>query len=367
MKVQQQTLSVRISDALRRRLESARHLAGSTADEPVSISEVAKRFLETAQDDNIEASELLSRPTETLLGIRHKWERQQGVSRPEWLTLGYFLQAGCEDIWEGAEQLPTSESYADLLEAFIVARGVRSGKDPEADKTYVGNLDAEAVAQESKGAGREDSDGVVKVARNLIRRLRESSSSKPKPVFVGRNLYMVFRDEQLKGIEALNKALLPYMPALFRIAARGHYLREGRPVRERLDQVRKGFEGPQPPPVVSGDLRLSITIDATNEFSFLLDFGPRRVLYPLDSYPVIRGFAAMLAAVKPGGTWRGREFFGYADRGGESFNFRRRSNGITLTFTGEEWRTLGKLVNRALELPEMQPALEDALWAYGEI
>jgi hypothetical protein len=365
VKDQQQTLSVRISDALRRRLESARRLV-TTADGPVSISEVAKRFLEAAHDDNIEASELLSRPTETLLNIRHKWERQQSLSRPEWLALGYYLQVGCEEVSEDPE-LPTAESYASLLEAFVAARSVRAGKAPEADHYYLGNLGSEVVVSGSNVAESADSDAVAKVARSIVRRLRESSSSEPKPVFVGRNLYVLFRDERLKGIEPLNKALRPYIPALFRIAARGHYLREGRPVREHLGRDFGNLRPPQPPPVVVGNLRLSITLDERNEFSMLLDLGPHRVLYPLDSYPVIREFAALLGALKPSEQWTGREFFGYADRTGGSFQFRRRSNGITITFSSDEFRALGELVNKALELPELQPALEDALLAYGEI
>jgi hypothetical protein len=232
MKDQQQTLSVRISDALRRRLESARHLVANKADGPVSISEVAKRFLETAHDDNIEASELLSRPTETLLNIRHKWVRQQSLSRPEWLALGYYLQVGCEEVSEDPE-LPTAESYASLMEAFVAARSVRAGKAPEADHYYLGNLESEVMVPGSNAGKPIDLDAVIKTARSIVDRLRESSSSGSKPVFVGRsNLYVLFRDERLKGIEALNKALRPYIPTLFRIAARGHYLREGRPVRE---------------------------------------------------------------------------------------------------------------------------------------
>ena len=45
MKDQQQTLSVRISDALRRRLENAREMFGWVDGDSISISEVAKRFL----------------------------------------------------------------------------------------------------------------------------------------------------------------------------------------------------------------------------------------------------------------------------------------------------------------------------------
>ena len=198
-------------------------------------------------------------------------------------------------------------------------------------------------------------------------RLRESPASTPKPVAVGRNLYVVLRDERLRGVEALNQALRPYLPALFRIAARGHYLREKRPVREQRRADFNGLRPPHAPPVVVGDFRLSTAIDETNEFSMLLDLQPYRVLYPLEPYPVIRDFATMLGALKPGEQWRGQEFFGYADRTGASFQFRRRSNGITLSFSNEEWRALGELVNKGLQLPELQPALEDALLAYGEI
>src|SRR5260370_731432 len=128
MKPQQQTLSVRISDALRRRLENARQLfAQPDGEESVSISEVAKRFLEAAQDEHVEAGELLGRPTATLLNIRRKWERQQSLSRPEWMALGYYLQVGCEELSEDPK-LPTAESFAALLEAFVAARALRSAR-----------------------------------------------------------------------------------------------------------------------------------------------------------------------------------------------------------------------------------------------
>ena len=366
MKTQQQTLSVRISDAMRRRLESARHLVGKTTGSPVSISDVANRFLETAQDDNIEASELLGRPTETLLGIRRKWERGQSLSRPEWQILGYYLQAGCESPTEEPE-LPTAESYAGLLEAFVAALALRAGgKNFELDHYYLGNLKLNGMVSD----GAVNVEAVIKAARLFIRKLNESSSTtrKPAPIFIGRNLYVVFRDERLKGIEALNEVLRPHLPVLFRIAARGHYLREGRPVREeRGERDYTRVNTPSPPPVVVGDSSLSFTIADNNEFSLLLDLEPQRVLYPLETYPVICEFAAMLKALKPGGPgWMGREFFGYTGKNSTAFNFRRRSNGIVVAFSAQEWRALGELMERALALPEMQLLLEDSSLAYGE-
>jgi hypothetical protein len=210
---------------------------------------------------------------------------------------------------------------------------------------------------------------IIKAARDRIRELRDPAATarKSPPVFIGRNLRILFGDARLRAIEALNETLRPHLPVLFRIAARGHYLREGRPVREQHGRGISGLRPSQPPTVIVGDFRLSTTIDDANEFSMLLDLERYHVLYPLEPYPVIREFAAMLGALKPSEQWTGREFFGYADRTGASFQFRRRNNGITITFSSEEWRALGELVNKALELPELQPALEDALLAYGEI
>src|ERR1700722_252235 len=358
------TVSVRISDAMRRRLENARHLIGKTPGEPASISDVAKLFLESVQDDTVEASELMNRPTETLLNIRRKWERRQSLSRSEWMVLGYYLQVGCEQLSEDPE-LPSADSYAGLLGAVITARALRGGKNSEIDDCYLDYLQANGAP--GKREGPVQPEAIPKVASALARKLRESPSLAPRPTFVGRNLYLIFRDERLKGIEALNDALGPYMRVLFRIAARGHYLREGRPVRKEGHNDLAGYCIPQPPPIMVGGLRLSISLAENNDSSMLLDLAPQHVLYPLDSYPVIREFSAMLRAVKPGIPWKGREFFGYAGKGATAFNFHRRSNRIALAFTAEEWRWLGELMTKALDLPELQPVLEDSALAYGEV
>ena len=362
MKLQQQTLSVRISDTMRRRLESAQRLIAKTSGKPVSISDVANRFLETARDDNFEAGELFSQPTETLLNIRHKWERGQSLSRGEWQVLGYYLEAGCESPAE-ERHLPCAESYAVLLEAFVAALALKSSKNPALDYEYLGNISPEAQVPGTAVTVEE----VIKAARQQIRRLRAPSSThKWRPIFIGRNLCFLFQ-ERFKGIEALNEALRPYMTVLVRTAARGHYLREGRPVRAMhggSDYIRTLPSGP---PLVAGDSKLSIALKDNNEFSMLLDLEPQRVLYPLESYPVIREFAAMLSALKPGGQWMGTEFFGYTGEGPTAFNFRSLRNGIVVAFSVEEWGALGELMYKALALPVLQLALKDSELAYGEI
>jgi hypothetical protein len=71
-KPQQHTLSVRISDTLRLRLERAKRLMVSTTGKRVSTSAIAKQLLESAREDRLEVVDLLAHPIDTLLQIRRK-------------------------------------------------------------------------------------------------------------------------------------------------------------------------------------------------------------------------------------------------------------------------------------------------------
>jgi hypothetical protein len=95
---QNQTLSLRISEALRQRLEQIRKLTALRKGESVSTSEIAKQLLETAREDRFEVVELLGKPTEALLAIRRKGEAGQTLSRAEWTTLAYYVQQGAESF-----------------------------------------------------------------------------------------------------------------------------------------------------------------------------------------------------------------------------------------------------------------------------
>jgi hypothetical protein len=76
-KLQQQTLSIRITGTLREFLERSRQVLSVGRGESVSTSGVAKILLESAKadrlDSRLEVAELLQRPTESLSAIRVKW------------------------------------------------------------------------------------------------------------------------------------------------------------------------------------------------------------------------------------------------------------------------------------------------------
>jgi hypothetical protein len=67
---QTQTLSLRMSEALRKRLEDIRKLTALKKGESVSTSEIAKQLLESAREERFEVVELLAKPTESLIEIK---------------------------------------------------------------------------------------------------------------------------------------------------------------------------------------------------------------------------------------------------------------------------------------------------------
>jgi hypothetical protein len=369
-KPQQHTLSVRISETLRDYLERAREVIASSKGASVSTSDVAKMLLELAKgerlDDRLEVTELLRHPTETLLGIRQKWEQKRLISRAEWVVLAHYLQIGCEGTFEDVEAAG-QESFAELLEAFQALLALRTGSRANRDPYYLGNIGPPAV---TRGKSLSDSEAVTQSVKQLIRTLREPGST-TKPVFAGRNFYVAIRDEELEDIAAVNHALLQHMPALFRFAARGHWLREQRPIRPRRESQDYGFRSSVFPQLTAGDFRLSILLSAEEDLTMAIEMPVRDVTYPLGFYPQIREFATMLTRVKASGHWKGREFFGYTNAqvsgSATHFYFRHRSNGIAFGFTPEAWKSLEAMFAKALALPELQPALRELVLQYGEV
>ncbi len=368
-KAQQQTLSIRISDSLREYLDRVKEVMSSCRPDGVSTSEVAKMLLESAKDDRLdhrlEVASLQWNATESLWSIRQKWERQQGLSHAEWLFLARYVLAGCEGLTEDPER-PKSESFAQVLEAFLAVRRLRVDRGVALDRYYVGNLEATNGA--SLNDRQLDPEMVHSVSVKLIQELRHSEHPS-RPVFCGRNLYVALRDEALPGVAAINDALSPNLPTLFRMAVRGHWMVEGKPVRAprgTRDAVWRTF-----PPLSSADHRLTVLVMSSGDIEILFELDGKDVTYPLTHYPRVREFAAMLAWLEGGRDWKGREFLGYTDSSdagcASRFYFRNRRDGISVSLTRQEWQSLRELMEKTLAIPELQPILEELSLVYGEI
>ena len=367
-KPQQQTLSIRISEGLREFLERSKQVISNGRNESVSTSDVAKILLESAKDDRldfrVEVAGLQQSPTQSLWAIRRKWEQKHDLSRAEWIFLAQYIQVACEEI-HGTHGLPSAESFATLLEAWLALRGLRGERGAGLDRYYLGNLGSDdgAVFNERQI----DPDVASNLGVKLIRELRESPSAK-KPEFAGRNFYVAVRDEMLPDIVALNRALLPYMAVLFRLAARGHWQRERQPVRVLREQevVITGTNQLKAPGFV-----VSFQIGSDGDLVVMLSAQEKDVMYPIAPYPKVCEFLAMMEGLNPEEEWHGIYFFARTLSVGHDhrmrFYFRRMSDGVELGFSQEDWESLKQLFRDALATSWLKKALSSLSLAYGEL
>lgn len=364
-KPQQQTLSIRVSAEVRKYLENLR-MAMADMREAVSTSDAAKMLLELARNDRLdhrlELAEMLQCPTEALANIRRKMEQRQGLSQAEWLLLARYVQIACEEpSFDPA--LPAPVSFAQVLSAFLAVRALRCDRATGLDRYYLGNLAGNRAPVSPR---RIDDDVVPSVAGDLIQQLRASNGT-AKPEFAGRNLYVGLRDEDLPGIVPLNEALSPYLPSLFRLAARGHWIRERRP----LPTARGCSCGQQlnVEPLVSDGVRVSVSVGGVASLRIEICIPGRGIKCALVGYPRIREFGGMLERLEQQCRWSGTEFFGrrVTTSEGARFIFRQRRSGIELAFAPEEWQALRELIRKTLTLPGLKPVLDELSLVYGEI
>jgi hypothetical protein len=366
-RVQQQTLSVRITDALRRRLERARQLTVSKTGEAVSTSEIAKQFLESARDDRLEVVDLLAAPTDTLLQIRRKGEAGTVLSRAEWTVVAHFVRHAIEMASLEASTPVSRTSLVAVLEAFLAAYALRTEAHESLDAYYLGNLPIEFRPKTSKRGSRE----TVRLAVQETRRAADEVSAPWQPLLVGRNLYALLESDHLAGAEDLTRALRPYWSALWRLAARGHYLQTGTPVRDAVTG-REHLYQPPIPSLTDGAYTLHVARSGATELSVLVGFAPARgVQYPVSGYPRLSEFRAMVAtfADRHEARWSGAAFQGGVTREGRTTTvwFRAHDNGITIFCPSDEWAVLTRLFRRAWELPDVHQAWERLALEYGEL
>jgi len=371
--LQQQTISLRISDALRARLERAKELMSSKTGEPVTTSDVAKQFLASAREDRLEVVELMAQPTETLLQIRRKGEAQHVLSRAEWTALAYFVQQGLEAFSDRTPNPVSRESLTGVLDAFLAVYELRKERTSKLDEYYLGNLPPESRPAKTKGADDSVTPEIVRRAVLETRKRLSDPAMKQEPLLAARNLYVILDEEKLSGAEALDHALRPFWAVLWRLAARGHYLLKQEPLRA-ASIPKDSFYQPPIPSVKEGEYTLSFARGEGSEFSLLLSFpGPRGPMFPISGYPKITEFRAMLAALTTDGSarWNGEYFFGYvapAEEGkGKDVWFRAHANGITFGFAEKEWKSVQGLFRRAWEIPEVRMAWDELALEYGEL
>ena len=373
---QQPVISIRISEALRLRLETLKVLMSMKSGEPVSTSEAAKQLLESSKEERLELVNLLTDPTDSLLKIRRKADSKLPLSQAEWTLVAYYCLHGAETFANTAQTEISYESLAGILEAFQAVYGLlRKQNKTHLDSFFVAHLPSDRQA-ETKKPEEIGSDDVRRAVSHTIRMLKSPSEERQRPIFVARNLYFLLDELEFPNVEKLNEALWPYWPILWRSCARGHYFHHALPLHDpnspagNLDTAYH----PPLPTFEEGEYRLEFVRSPSEGFSVWLSFpGRLSPLYPVDGYPKISEFRTILERLDVKRvliSWNGRYFLAYtvADEKDEiGVNFRAGDNGITFNFRGEDWQAIKKLFRRAWQAPEVRRLWDALALEYGEL
>jgi hypothetical protein len=373
---QQPVISIRISDALRMRLEALKVLMSMKSGESVSTSEAAKQLLESSKEERLELVNLLSEPTGSLLNIRRKADSKLPLSQAEWTLVAYYCLQGAETFANTAQTEISYDSLTGILEAFQAVYELLSKKNKtHLDSFFVSHLPSDRQA-EAKSPHEIAGDDVRRAVANTLRMLKNANQDRQRPIFVARNLYFLLDELELPNIEKLNDTLRPYWPILWRVCARGHYFLHMQPLQDP-DSSASDIDAPLNPPLPKfeeGEYSLELVRSPTDGFSAWLHF-PGRLTprYPVSGYPKISEFRTILERLDTKREmmfWEGRYFLAYTwNSGGDviGVNFQGRENGITFNFRGDDWQAIRKLFRRAWQAPQVRRLWDASALEYGEL
>jgi len=375
--LQQPVISIRISDELRLRLETLKEIMAAKSGEPVSTSEAAKQLLESAKEERLEFVNLLSEPTDSLVKIRGKADTKLPLSQAEWTLVAYYCQQGAELFANTGQTEVSFESLAGILEAFLAVYGLvsKQRKRSPIAPYLLTNLPSERQT-EAKQSEEIVNDDVRRAVNRTIHMLKNATSETPRPIHTARLLYMILDNEKFLNIEKLNEALRPYWPILWRVCARGHYLRHGQPLTDSAfwgADFRLGNRGPLPS-FQEGEYRLEFHRGPETEFSVWLQFPGRFALqYPVYDYPRIAELRTILERLDLREQlifWEGRYFLASTWLDQEEnvgVNFRARDNGIAFTFRHDDWQAIKSLFRLGGQAPEVRRLWDALAREYGEL
>jgi hypothetical protein len=372
---QQPVISIRISEALRYRLEHLKKILSLKSGESITTSEVAKQLLESARDDRLEFVKLLSEPTKSLLNARRKAESRLPLSQTEWMVVAYYCQLGAEALSDNVQNQISYGSLVGILEAFLAVYGLQSAKRTPRDSYYVANLppDEETAKKNLQEIGSRD---VRRVVEKTIQALRNPKPDQWKPILAVRNLFFVLDEQEFSNIEKLNEVLLPYWPILWQVCARGHYFQQGKPLVDETsgDEVYDPIVDPPLPGFEEGDCSIFLPRGRKGGFALCLNLpGRLSPMYPMSEFAMISEFRAMLErfdSEHDRSFWRGYYFFAYTamlETGEIDIAFRANNNGITFHLERAAWLAFRNLLRRAWEHPEVRRLWDDEMLRYGEI
>jgi len=209
---------------------------------------------------------------------------------------------------------------------------------------------------------------------NQIARQRESLNPENKswrfPGSVGSSFFCAVRQEGVEGSQ-LNQILAPYWPMLWRLAARGHWIRNDRPIRRsgaheddfRLrSSLARGIE--------NAEHSIRLTFERANrDICVFVEFkGCRRFSFSTENFPEIVEFRSMVETLKfnPTEPWRGTTFNAFPSDDKSGYSLMIDKFRLWLHVSQTEWADLRDMMRQLWESAESQPWIHELEMEFGE-
>jgi hypothetical protein len=373
-----EVISVRLNGDRLALLERYRTMLADKLGETVSIAEAAFHVLEeraVGMDREASRYEMLQAPTASLARIRTRWASEHTLSAPEWDVLAEFVQAGAEEERQEPPALqpaiPSRASYLALLDAFEDVYEKRQVNESPRVWSYFGNLDGYLTPVQLSDT---DADQRHQALLNHIaaqRKNLESDNWWRAPGHVGRCLSLAILKEGVASTD-LDHILAPYWPTLWGLAARGHWIRNGRPIRavgpvgtearDRWDLERDHL-------LRLSDVGVSLSFRRLGgpEFATTLELGRARgITITITQYPELAELHAMLDRSEY--SWTGKYFHAveYIELAPVDLTLWLKRLEISIDLSIQDWKTLRRLVGEAWQHAALQPLLQELRQQYGE-
>jgi hypothetical protein len=367
-----EVVSLRLSEARLELLERYRRACAAELGREVSLSEAAFLALENraaGMDRTAARVELLKAPTTSLARIRKRWESQHALSAVEWDVLAEYVRTGSDEERQQSPlaAVPSRESYLALLDAFEAVYAHRLQPASRHTWAYFGNLEGFLTADTLSMTDPEQRHQTVLTQIARRRALLQPIDRWERPGNIGHCFWTAVLEE---GVDSttLDQLLAPYWPTLWRLAARGHWIRhDHRPV--RLAGLSE--EGVQPPvglptALTGEDVTISFGPAGGAEFITTIEWGSRRFGLHISRYPELVEFRAMLEA-EGDRPWLGRQYVMAVDDDGSGTRrvlpTRRQ---LYFMLSPKEWTVLRDLFRCAWQSRELQCWLAELQLEYGE-
>ncbi|MGH9411187.1 MAG: hypothetical protein ACRD1V_17230 [Vicinamibacterales bacterium] len=367
-----EVISLRLNHARLEVLERYRQAFADELGRDVSLSEAAFLALEDrapGMDRAAARIAFLKTPTDSLARIRQRWESQHALSAVEWDVLATYVRIGADEERQRTPiaAVPSRESYVALLDAFEAVYAHRLEPASRQTWTYFGNLEGFLTADTLSVTDTEQRHQTVLAQIARRRALLQPPDRWERPGNVGHCFSVAVQEE---GVDStmLDQLLARHWPVLWRLAARGHWIRhDRRPVRlpeSADDEARPPVSLPRAMSVE--DLTVSFVSAGGAEFTTAIEWRPGHLRFDINRYPELVEFRAMLEA-DGDPPWIGRQYVMTVNNdrsGARTVSATRRQ--IQFILSATEWTTLRDLFRRAWESPELQRWLQELQLEYGE-